>query len=196
MRYDPPLHRTQGMLPLLLALAALVLYPFIFDATYFRHVVILAFVFAIVATSWDLSLGFGGLFNFAHVALFAVGIYTYAILAKTPGVSPWLSILAGGGTAAFVALLIALPVLRLDGIYVILVTIALSQLIYLVVISTSDITGGTSGMVTLPTLTVGDYRLSRDGRIGYYFVGLGLLVANLAFLYWVFGLSIDLMKTI
>ncbi len=185
MRYDPPLHRTQGLLPLMIALAALIAYPFVFGETYFRHVVILAFVFAIVATSWDLSLGFGGLFNFAHVALFAVGIYTYAILAKTLGFSPWLSIVAGGGTAAFVALLIALPVLRLDGIYVILVTIALSQLLYLIVISSSDVTGGTSGMVTLPTLTIGDYRLSRNGRIGYYYVGLALLVANLAFLYWV-----------
>ncbi|MEM6940660.1 MAG: alpha/beta fold hydrolase [Pseudomonadota bacterium] len=185
MRYDPPLHRTQGFMPLLIALVALVIYPFIFDATYFRHVIILAFVFAIVATSWDLSLGFGGLFNFAHVALFAVGIYTYAILAKTLGFSPWLSILAGGGTGAVVALLIALPVLRLDGIYVILVTIALSQLIYLIVISSSDVTGGTSGMVTLPTLKIGDYRLSRDGRIGYYYVGLTLLVANLASLYWI-----------
>ncbi|MBC6440722.1 MAG: alpha/beta fold hydrolase [Rhodospirillales bacterium] len=183
MRYDPPLHKTQGLVPLLIAMAALIAYPFVFEATYFRHVIILAFVFAIVATSWDLSLGYGGLFNFAHVGLFAVGIYTYAILAKTLGVSPWLSILAGGGTAALVALLIALPVLRLDGIYVILVTIALSQLIYLIVISWSDITGGTSGMVTLPTLKIGDYPLSRDGRIGYYFVGLGLLVANLTFLY-------------
>lgn len=183
MRYDPPLHRTQGLTPLLIALAALIAYPFVFDATYFRHVMILAFVFAIVATSWDLSLGFGGLFNFAHVGLFAVGIYTYAILAKTLGFSPWLSILAGGGTAALVALLIALPVLRLDGIYVILVTIALSQLIYLIVISWSDVTGGTSGMVTLPTLKLGDYRLSKDGRIGYYFVGLALLAGNLAFLY-------------
>ena len=183
MRYDPPLQKTQGLMPLLIAFLALIVYPFIFDATYFRHVVILAFVFAIVATSWDLSLGYGGLFNFAHVGLFAVGIYTYAILAKTVGISPWLAILAGGGTAAFVALLISLPVLRLDGIYVILVTIALSQLIYFVVISWSDVTGGTSGMVTLPTLKIGDYRLSKDGRIGYYFVGLGLLAANLLFLY-------------
>lgn len=184
MRYDPPLHRTQGLLPLLLAFGALLAFPFVFDATYFRHVMILAFVFAIVATSWDLSLGFGGLFNFAHVALFAVGIYTYAILAKTLDLSPWLAILAGGGTAALVALLISLPVLRLDGVYVILVTIAFGQLIYLVVVSWSDVTGGTSGMVSLPTLRLGEYKLSKDGRIGYYFVGLALLVGNLAFLYW------------
>lgn len=183
MRYDPPLHKTQGLLPLIVAAVALLVYPLMFEATYFRHVMILAFVFAIVATNWDLSLGYAGLFNFGHVALFAVGIYTYAILAKTLGVSPWLAILAGGGTAAIVALLIALPVLRLDGIYVILVTIALSQLIYLVVISWSDVTGGTSGMVTLPTLKIGDYRLSKDGRIGYYYIGLGLLAVNIAFLY-------------
>lgn len=185
MRYDPPIHKTQGLLPLILAAVALLVYPLVFEATYFRHVMILAFVFAIVATNWDLSLGYAGLFNFGHVALFAVGIYTYAILAKTLGVSPWLAIIAGGGTAAFVALLIALPVLRLDGIYVILVTIALSQLIYLVVISWSDVTGGTSGMVTLPTLKIGDYRLSKDGRIGYYYIGLGLLALNVAFLYLV-----------
>ena len=183
MRYDPPLQKTQGLWPLLLAVVALVAYPFVFEATYFRHVMILAFVFAIVATSWDFSLGFGGLFNFAHVALFAVGIYTYAILAKTLGVSPWLAILAGGFTSAFVALLISIPVLRLDGIYVILVTIAFSQLLYLIVISASSVTGGTSGMVTLPTLTINGYRLSGDGRIGYYFVGLGLLAANILFLY-------------
>ena len=185
MRYDPPLQKTQGLWPLLLAVVALVAYPFVFEATYFRHVMILAFVFAIVATSWDFSLGFGGLFNFAHVALFAVGIYTYAILAKTLGVSPWLAILAGGFTSAFVALLISIPVLRLDGIYVILVTIAFSQLLYLIVISASSVTGGTSGMVTLPTLTINGYRLSGDGRIGYYFVGLGLLAANILFLYLV-----------
>ncbi len=44
------------------------------DASYHRHVMILALIFAIVAASWDLSFGYGGLFSFAHVALFAVGV--------------------------------------------------------------------------------------------------------------------------
>ena len=184
MRYDPPLHKTAGLRPLLTALALLVLYPLFVEGTYFRHIVILTFIFAIVATSWDLSLGFGGLFNFAHLALFAVGIYTYAIFTKQFGLSPWLAIPLGGLVAVLFALIISLPILRLDGIYVILVTIALSQLLYLVIISWSDITGGSSGMVTLPVLTIDGYRLNRDGRIGYYFIGLSLLCANLAFLYW------------
>ncbi len=80
-----------------------------------------------------------------------------------------------------VAALLALPVLRLDGIYVILVTIAFSQLIYQIIISQSSVTGGTSGIVTLPPLAIGDYRLTSDGRIGYYYVALALLIAACAF---------------
>lgn len=183
MRYDPPFHKSNGLVPSLIILAGLMVLPWIFDASYARHLMVLVFVFGVVAASWDLSLGFGGLFNFAHVALFAVGIYTYAILAKTLGVNPWIAMLAAGPVAVLVAVLISLPVLRLDGIYVILVTIAFSQLVYQIIISQSAITGGTSGMVTLPALGIGDYRFTKDGRIGYYYAALVLLVSACAFLY-------------
>ena len=183
MRYDPPIHHGNGRLFLAFAFIGLALFPLAVDDAYLQHLIVLAFIYAIVAASWDLSLGYGGLFNFAHVALFATGLYTYAILTKTLGVSPWLALPAGGLTAVVVAALIALPVLRLDGIYVILVTIAVSQLLYQLVVSQSDVTGGTSGMVTLPALSIGDYRFVRDGKIGYYYAGLALLVAACAFLY-------------
>lgn len=182
MRYDPPFHKSSGLIPALVVLAVLVLLPVVVEASYLRHLMILAFVFGIVAASWDLSLGYGGLFNFAHVALFAVGMYTYAILAKTFGVNPWLAVLIAGPVTMLLAALVALPVLRLDGIYVILVTIAFSQLVYQLIISQSSVTGGTSGIVTLPPLALGDYKLTSDGRIGYYYLALALLVAACAFL--------------
>jgi ABC-type branched-subunit amino acid transport system permease subunit/pimeloyl-ACP methyl ester carboxylesterase len=183
VRYDPPFHKSNGLLPVLLGLALLAVLPAFVTDIYFRHVLILSFVFAVVASSWDLSLGYGGLFNFAHVALFAVGIYTYGILTKTLGVSPWLALPAGGLAAMLLAVAIALPVLRLSGIYVILVTLAFSQLLYQIVISQSNVTGGTSGMVTLPPLQVFHYRFSSGGRIGYYYTGLVLLIVSTAFLY-------------
>ena len=133
---------------------------------------------AIVASSWDLSLGYGGLFNFAHVALFAVGIYAYGLVGLTLGLSPWLGILMGGVAAALIAALITLPILRLSGIYIVLVTIAASQVLYQIVISQSNITGGTSGMVSLPRLELFGYRMSRDGKIGYYYLALLMLVAS------------------
>jgi ABC-type branched-subunit amino acid transport system permease subunit/pimeloyl-ACP methyl ester carboxylesterase len=185
MRYDPPFHKSSGLVPALVVLAVLLVLPLVIEASYLRHLMILAFVFGIVAASWDLSLGYGGLFNFAHVALFAVGIYTYAILTKTFGVNPWIAVLIAGPVTMALAALVALPVLRLDGIYVILVTIAFSQLVYQVIISQSSVTGGTSGIVTLPPLAIGDYKLTSDGRIGYYYVALGLTVAACAFLHGV-----------
>jgi ABC-type branched-subunit amino acid transport system permease subunit/pimeloyl-ACP methyl ester carboxylesterase len=183
MRYDPPFHKSSGLTPALVILVGLALFPLVVEASYLRHLMILSFVFGIVAASWDLSLGFGGLFNFAHVALFAVGIYTYGILTKSLGMDPWLAMLVAGPVTMAVAALLALPVLRLDGIYVILVTIAFSQLIYQIIISQSSVTGGTSGIVTLPPLALGDYRLTSDGRIGYYYVALALLVAACTFLH-------------
>lgn len=190
MRYDPPFHQTNGIAPTILALAALAVFPLIVDDSYIRHLLILAFIYAIVASSWDLSLGYGGLFNFAHMALFAAGLYTYGILAKTLGISPWLALPLGGVVAVFCAALVAIPVLRLDGIYVILVTLAFSQLLYQIVVSQSEITGGTSGMVLLPSLELGDYNFVRNDRIGYYYTGLALLVVATAFLYKVIRSSL------
>jgi len=88
MRYDPPFHLTNGLIPTIVVILALALVPFVLDGSYVRHLLILSMVFAVVAASWDLSFGYGGLLNFAHVALFATGIYAYGILAKSYGVNP------------------------------------------------------------------------------------------------------------
>ena len=185
MRYDPPFHRTNGLWPSILLVIAALAAPLFIGEAYTRHLLILAFIYAVVASSWDLSLGFGGLFNFAHGALFAVGLYVFALTAKFLGVSPWLAIALGGLAAVCLAVAIALPVLRLDGVYVILVTVAVSQLLYQITVSQSDYTGGTSGIVSLPGLKLGSYPFIRDGKIGYYYAALALLVVSTVFLHQV-----------
>jgi ABC-type branched-subunit amino acid transport system permease subunit/pimeloyl-ACP methyl ester carboxylesterase len=183
MRYDPPFHRTNGLWPAVILVAAAALAPLFIHEAYTRHLLVLAFVYAVVASSWDLSLGFGGLFNFAHGALFAVGLYVFALTAKFLGISPWLAILLGGLAAVCLAVAIALPVLRLDGVYVILVTVAVSQLLYQITVSQSQFTGGTSGIASLPGLKLGSYPFLRDGKIGYYYTALALLVISTIFLH-------------
>ena len=121
--------------------------------------------------------------NFAHVALFTVGIYTHGLIGLTLGLSPWFGILMGGVAAALIAALITLPILRLSGIYIVLVTIAASQVLYQIVISQSNITGGTSGMVSLPMLELFGYRFNHNGKIGYYYVALLILVASTTILH-------------
>ena len=184
----------RSALPKLLGLAVFVALPAIIEDTYLRHLIIVAMVYAVVASNWDLSLGYGGVFNFAHLAFFGVGVYFCAIVSKVQEVSPWLAIPGAGLAAALAAIIICLPVLRLTGIYVILVTFAFSQLILQLVISQADITGGSVGMVFLPALKIGDYNFARDGKLGYYYVILLIFVASTYFLRRIvasaFGISV------
>jgi branched-chain amino acid transport system permease protein len=163
----------------LLALTALgiaLLFPVVVHDSYLRHMLILVFIYGMVAASWDLSLGYAGVFNFAHTAFFGVGVYTTAMTAKLLGVDPWVAMILGAAAAGGAAALVALPVVRLQGIYVVLVTFAFSQLILQVVISQSAFTGGTQGLVRVPTLALPGYNFLRDFKLGYYYVALGLLV--------------------
>jgi branched-chain amino acid transport system permease protein len=178
------------LLPVALALAL----PLVVESTYLRHLLITAFIWAVVASSWDLSLGYGGIFNFAHLAFFGLGVYAYAILTKVLGISPWLGLAAGGLTAVLAALIVCLPVLRLKGIYVILVTFAFSQLTLHLILSQADITGGAQGMVLLPALEAFGHKFSRGGKLAYYYAGLMLLIVSTLYLKAIvrssFGMSI------
>lgn len=169
---------------LVLGLAVLLILPIFVTDSYTRHLFILAFIYAVLASNWDISLGYAGLFNFGHLAFFAAGVYTAAIAAKTLGVDPWLAIPMGGVSAAIVALIVAAPVARLKGIYVVLVTFAFSQVLLQLILSQSQITGGAEGMVRIPALQLGDYKFIRDFKFGYYYVALGLLVISTLYLLW------------
>ena len=120
---------SRGEVVVFVLLAGLATLPLLGASNYVQHVVIIASIWAIVAASWDLSLGYGGIFNFAHTAFFGLGVYVYAVGAKALGVPTLLAMLLAGLVAGLIAIMITLPVLRLKGIYVILATFALSQLI-------------------------------------------------------------------
>jgi branched-chain amino acid transport system permease protein len=172
---------SKGSVVVFVILAGLATLPPLGASNYVQHVVIIACIWAIVAASWDLSLGYGGIFNFAHLAFFGLGVYVYAVGAKALGVPTLVAMLLAGLVAALIAIMIALPVLRLKGIYVVLATFALSQLILQLVLSQNQITGGEQGMVLLPTLNLFGLKLASFGKLGFYYLALLLvLVATLA----------------
>ena len=181
-----------------LGLAALValglVVPLVVEDTYIRHLFIISFIYAVVAASWDLSLGYAGIFNFGHVAFFGIGVYATGLTAKLLGLDPWLAMLVGGVAASAAAALVALPVVRLQGVYVVLVTFAFSQLVLQVVISQSVVTGGTQGLVRVPTIELFGYNFLRDYKFGYYYVAFAMMIAAVACLRRLvrsdFGLSI------
>jgi branched-chain amino acid transport system permease protein len=165
-------------------LVALLISPLVLTGPYARHLLIASLVYAVVAANWDISLGFGGLFNFAHLAFFGIGLYVSAILSKVLGVDPWFAILLAGGAATLAAALVSLPVVRLRGIYVVLVTFAFGQLVQQVVLSQAGVTGGSQGMVMVPSLKIGSYNFARDGKLAYCYAAIALFAVSVFILRW------------
>ena len=190
--------RRTSLILILLGLAVLLILPLFVPSTYLRHLVIIAMVYAVVASNWDLSLGYAGVFNFAHLAFFALGAYGAAVITKTYGLNPWLGIPAGTLLAVIASVIVCLPVLRLRGIYIVLITFAFGQLCLHLVLGLSDVTGGSRGLVLIPPLTLGDFNFSQNGRLGYYYLTVLLFAASTFYLRRLvasnFGLSLVALK--
>jgi branched-chain amino acid transport system permease protein len=172
----------------------LIAFPLLNKSDYLQHLLIVAMLYAVLACNWDLSLGYAGVFNWAHIAFFALGAYGAGILSKSFGVSPWLCILVAAGVAVLASVVVCLPVLRVKGLYVCLVTFAFGQLCLHIIVSFSKYTGGSQGLVSIPPITLGSYSFMQDHKIGYYYLALALFLASTIYLYKIvrshFGLSI------
>jgi len=137
------------------------------------HLVILFFAWGIVTQSWNLILGVGGIFSFAQVALFAVGGYTSGILSQQFGWSPFFTIWLAPVGATIAALIIGLPVLRLRGPYVVLLTLAFHELLRnFGTQGPKWIAGGGYGLRYVPKFGFEDMWGPTMGRVAYYYVGL------------------------
>jgi len=81
-------------------------------------------ILILVVTSWIFIAGYFGMFSFAHAALYGIGAYAAVLLAGEMGIHPIIAVLLGGVVAGILSIPIALPVLRLSGAYVGMVTLA------------------------------------------------------------------------
>jgi branched-chain amino acid transport system permease protein len=108
-------------------------------------------IFALMAMSLDVAFGYTGLWSFGHAALFGVAAYTNGILIKHFYIkSFWLAAPAGLLMTILVSAVFGLIALRVSGIYFLLITFALGQLIYSVAIKWVGLTGGSDGLGGIP----------------------------------------------
>ncbi|MBN9062060.1 MAG: hypothetical protein BGP06_14100 [Rhizobiales bacterium 65-9] len=155
------------------ALAIVALLAFAGGA-YVTHVAILSFLFAALATAWNVSVGFTGVKSFGHQAFYAVGAYASALLCMHWGLSPWLGLLAGGAVAALTGVALGAPTLRLKSTaHVAIATLAFAEIIRIVISNAVPLTRGVlglSGVPPLPSLTipgVGSLNFQQLDNTGY-----------------------------
>src|SRR3989344_4891221 len=96
---------------------------------YFIHLLILIGIYLILAISLQLSLGYSGLLNLGHIAFFGIGAYAYAILALGD-LSSIFCLLIAGSLAAFFGYLLSIPINKLKGDYLALMSLGFSFVVY------------------------------------------------------------------
>jgi len=108
---------------------------------YFIHLFILIGIYLILTLSLQLSVGFTGLLNLGHVAFFAIGAYTAALLTLN-GVPFLIAFLAAGIIAMIFGFILVIPTNKLKGDYLALATLGFSFVVYAVTLNYTSLTRG------------------------------------------------------
>ena len=134
---------------MIVAAAALLLYPVVSDNLYYQNMIILSLVFAIGAVGLNVISGYGGYISLGQGAFLGLGAYTLAILSTRVDVSVWVWVPVAGVVAGAFAALLGVIALRTRGPAFVIMTIAFLFLLQIVATNWSSLTGGTAG-ITLP----------------------------------------------
>ncbi len=135
--------------PALLIFALLV--PVLFYSNrYLLDLGILVLTYVMLGWGLNIVVGLAGLLDLGYVAFYAVGAYSYALLAINFHLSFWICLPLAGILAAFWGILLGFPVLRLRGDYLAIVTLAFGEIIRLVLLNWQSLTGGPNGIPSIP----------------------------------------------
>jgi branched-chain amino acid transport system permease protein len=138
--------------PALLIFALLV--PVIFyHQRYILDLAILVLTYVMLGWGLNVVVGLAGLLDLGYVAFYAVGAYSYALLATNFGLGFWECLPLAGLLAACWGVMLGFPVLRLRGDYLAIVTLAFGEIIRLVIVNWQDLTGGPNGISGIPRPT-------------------------------------------
>ena len=133
----------------LILLAVMFLVPLYIHSAFWTNLFVLLFVFSALSVAWNIVGGYAGQLSLGHAVFYGIGGYTATLLTQNFGISPWIGMIAGALISGVVAVVISYPTLRLKGPFFALATIAILEVIRLLVIHEESWTGGSSG-ISLP----------------------------------------------
>lgn len=158
--------RERRIVPALLALGVLSM-PFILDQ-FQNSVMGIVFIFVMMGLGLNIVVGYAGLLDLGYVAFFAIGAYTYAFVsapfssplisglllnlgmpADGPLLGYWMALPAAMITAAVGGVLLGIPVLRLRGDYLAIVTLGFGEIIRLFMLNLGELTNGPRGILEI-----------------------------------------------
>lgn len=172
----------------------LVILPMLPISTYIINVVTIIFIWSIVATAWSF-MGRFYLVSLGHGAFMGTGAYVTVLLFNHFGLSPWIGMFAGGAAACFMGAVLGYACFRFGviGDYFALVTLAVAELVALLVVAFREVTGGSLGL-TVRSVGTSPWLFQFDNRIYFYYIALVALCLVL-FVWWLIDRS-DMRKAL
>lgn len=158
---------------LLIGLAVAATAPFWVWNPYHLHTLIMAGIFAVLALSLNLLLGYTGQLSLGHAAFFGIGAYATALLTVKLEWSPWVGLLAAVVLPGLAGWVIGRLALKLRGAYFVLLTISFAGCVSLVSVNWMDLTNGPLGLPGVPALEIalpGVPPLSLRTKVAFYYV--------------------------
>ncbi len=170
-------------LPFLFFWAFIVGFPWVvlpFKAvSHYVDVMVFAGIFSMVTLGLSMLMGYAGQISMAQAAFFGIGAYTSGILTSQFGWSAVAAMPVGIAISSGVAWLVGIPALRLKGHYLAMATLGFGVIVSIILSEEVEWTGGPSGMVDIPGLQLGSWKLSSD--IGWYYLVWGVVSLLLIF---------------
>lgn len=147
---------------------------------YLIHLLILVAIYVILSTSLNLALGYTGLLNLGHIALFGIGAYTSTLLVMN-GVPFIISFLLAGLFASLFGFLLVLATRKLKGDYYALATLGFNFVIYSLLVNLVGLTRGPQGIAGIPRPNLFGLTISSNSA---YFVFVAIITAVSVFIMW------------
>jgi branched-chain amino acid transport system permease protein len=151
-------------------------FPWIVHSHYYLHLIIIALMWVVIGSSWNLLAGYTGQVSFGHAMFFGTGAYTAGILASKLGMSPWWGMMFGGIVSMVIGLFVGWVCFRLRGPYFALATLAGGEIFRLIATNWESLTEGLVGILIIQTFR---------SKLPYYYIALALAVFCIYFIHLV-----------
>ncbi len=166
-----------GIISVAVAFSVLVILP-MFLSSYYVGLMVLAVIFSIFAMSLDILVGYGGLPSLGHAAFFGVAAYTAGYLGLKGIHNVWLGGVAGMFLSLGIGALFGLLALRARGVYFLMITLALAQVLWGIAFKWTSVTRGDDGLSGIPRPDLGIIGLSLSGTTVFYYFALSFFVIS------------------
>ncbi len=157
--------------------AVIALLPWVVRNEYYVSVLVFVALNSMLAVGLTLLLGCAGQISLGHAAFYGLGAYTSGILTVTYHWPIWPAMLVALVLVCAVAWLVGKPTLRLHGHYLAMATLGFGVIVNLILVQAIPLTGGPSGLIGIPSLTLGGLQLHTNLR--FYFLAWTFTLATI-----------------